>query len=59
MAGSRNAVKSNLDGQKRGWFSPDQLQYRPIGTFQKVVPVIEELKLQLENCKELSPDVQK
>ena len=35
------------------------MEYRPIGTFQKVVPIIEELKVQLENTKEMSPDAQK
>ena len=28
----------------RGWLSPENVPYRPIGNFQKVVPVIEEIK---------------
>lgn len=59
FAGANQTNKPNLDGALRGWKSPQSLPYRPIGTFQKVVPVIEELKVQLENCLELSPDAQK
>jgi hypothetical protein len=35
---------SNLDALPRGWKSPLTQPYKPIGVFQKVVPVIEELK---------------
>lgn len=59
MAGSSQSAKPNLDGQARGWKSPATLPYRPIGVFQKVVPVIEELKTQLEFALELQAESQK
>lgn len=53
VAGDGSQNSPNLDGLPRGWKSPQALPYRPIGVFQKVVPVIEELKSQLENSLEL------
>ena len=42
-----------------GLRSPECVPYRPNGELQRVVPVIEELKIQCENTLELSPDAQK
>ena len=44
---------------KRGWFSPDGEPYRPLGDVQNHVPVIEELKIQLENTTEIGAVAQK
>ena len=45
-------AQSNRDGQDRGFHSPKSEAYKPIGVFQKVVPVIEELKTELDNSVE-------
>ena len=42
-----------------GWNTPAHKYYKPVGTFHKVVPVIEELKLQLDNAVDVIPDTQK
>ena len=36
-----------------GWNSKITEPYKPIGTFQKVVPILEELKEQLEHTNDL------
>lgn len=44
---------------ERGWLSPREKPYRPVGVFQKVVPIIEELKSELDNCVEYRTETQK
>ena len=52
-------IKQNLDGVPRGWHSPLDSEYRPVGQFENIVPVIEELKTQLDNSGELKASTQK
>ena len=53
-------AKPNIEeGVERGWRSPETEPYKAIGVFNKVVPVIEELKSQLEYSNEFSVQSQK
>jgi hypothetical protein len=44
VAGDNIKQPSAQDKLPRGWMAPMDKPYRAIGVFQKVVPVIEELK---------------
>ena len=58
----RRDARSSFEAQEDkfcGWNTPAHKYYKPMGTFHKVVPVIEELKLQLDNALDVSPDTQK
>jgi hypothetical protein len=42
------------------WFEKTaDLPHRPIGHFQNIVPIVEEIKMQLEHTNEWKPDPQK
>ena len=56
VAGDTKRFQKGQDAEPCGQKSPESQPYRPNGVLQRVVPVIEELKVQLENTLELSPD---
>ena len=57
-AGDKEFYKPDLT-IPRGWASPDNQPYAPVGNFQKVVPFFEGLKKQLPNSTEISAKNQK
>jgi hypothetical protein len=44
---AESGPKKDKFKDKVGWRSPMMLPYQPLGTFQKVVPIMEEMKLQI------------
>ena len=59
IAGDNIKSSQQEDGLLRGWKAPMDRPYRALGVFQRVVPVIEELKAQLDHSLELSTEAQK
>ena len=57
--GSSKLRKQNFDQKIETWFSNPTDPFKQVGTFQKVVPIVEELKYQLENTAELTAESQK